>query len=441
MSQRLRAYANSILCFSLYTTTSVPSSDTVYLNIGFPRDSASYYLSEDAEIGTIIDNLKIEYDSFPLNIDDEKDNLFFYTINDTNVPFIIDQNQRLVKLIEKIDREKQNRYVFEIELKFKSIYSMKLQEEYLCQKKNSLMNFQYTNKYYHKMIMIISITDVNDNIPKCQYFHSNIQLNENSIQRNIFQVHANDPDLGENGTIIYSLFNYEQYFSINPSTGQIDCIKTLDHEQYPSIELHIIASDQGSQIQYQSICTTLHIKINDVNDNIPQFSSDSYVFHLFSDMPRYSIFGQIYAKDFDSNDQLIYTLSPNPYVTINRYTGHLRLKHQLHRLIDQILNVTVHVSDGRHKNQTSIQVYIQSFPDAQEPILLSEPAYALTTNESLPIGSMITNVYRRFQFDSSTIDYIELVHSGDDETKFPFSIDQQGKTDDSLHFNQKRIDR
>ncbi len=232
--------------------------------------------------------------------------------------------------------------------------------------------------------------------------------------------------IGENGTIIYSLFDYDQYFSINPSTGQIDCIKSIDHEEYPLIKLHIMASDQGSQIQYQSICTTLHIKINDLNDNTPQFSSNNYIFHLFSDMPRYSIFGQILAKDFDSNDQLIYSISPNPYVTINKYTGHLRLKHLLHRLIDQILNVTVHVSDGEHKNQTSIHIYIQSFPDAQEPILLSEPAYALTINESLTVGSIITNVYRRFQFFSSTIDFIEIVHD-DDETKFPFSIDHQGR--------------
>ncbi len=188
----------------MYTTTSGSNTDTVYLNIGFRQNLTSYYLSEDAEINTIIDRLKIEYDSFPLNINNEKENVFFYTINDTTVPFIIDQNERLIKLIEKIDREKQDRYVFEIELKFKSIYSMKLQEEYLCQKKNSLMDFQYTNKYYQKMIVIIYITDVNDNIPKCQYFHSMIQLNENNIQQNIFQIHADDPDLGR---FDISLFN------------------------------------------------------------------------------------------------------------------------------------------------------------------------------------------------------------------------------------------
>lgn len=141
-------------------------------------------------------------------------------------------------------------------------------------------------------------------------------------------------------------------------------------------------------------------------------------------MPRYSIFGQISAIDFDENDQLIYSLSPNPYITINKYTGHLRLKHHLHRLIDQILNVTVSVSDGIHQNQSSIQIFIQTFPDAQEPILLSEPAYALMINESFAVGTMISNVYRRFQLVASTIDLIEIVH--DEPRKLPFSIDQQG---------------
>lgn len=231
--------------------------------------------------------------------------------------------------------------------------------------------------------------------------------------------------LGENGTISYSLFDYEDYFSINPSTGEIDCIKSIDREEFSSIELHIIASDQGTHPQYQSICTTLHITLNDLNDNTPQFLSSNFIFHLFSDMPRYSIFGQLSAIDYDQHDQLIYSLSPNPYVTINKYTGHLRLKHHLHRLIDQILNVTVYVTDGQHRNQTILQIFIRAFPDAQEPILLPEPAFALTVNESIPIGTIISNIYRRFQLVSSTIDLIEIVH--DEQRKLPVSIDQQGK--------------
>ncbi|CAF4773725.1 unnamed protein product, partial [Rotaria sp. Silwood2] len=403
--------------------TTLPSNiDTVYLNIGFRQNFTTYYISEDIEINTIIDRLKIESDLFPLNINNEYDNIFFYNINDTNVPFIIDQNEKYIKLIDKIDREKQNKYIFEIELKLKSIYSIKLQEQYYCQTKNLFINFQYTNKYYQKMLIIIYINDVNDNIPICKNFHTNIQLNENEIQTNIYQIEAFDPDLSENGTITYSLLDYNQYFSINPSTGQIDCIKSIDYEEYSSIDLHIIVSDQGSQIQLQTICTTVHITINDINDNTPQFLLDNYSFTLFSDMPRYSIFGQILAIDFDKNDHLIYSINPNPYITINIHTGHLRLKYNLHRLIDQILNVTVQVSDGLHKNESLVSIYIKSFSDAQQPILLSEQAYGLTINESLSIDSIIINIYRRFQILSTTIDFIEIIH---DEIKLPFSIDQQ----------------
>lgn len=131
-----------------------------------------------------------------MNIDDDDDNIFFYTINDTNVPFIIDQNEKLLKLINNIDREKQNKYVFEIELKLKSIYSMKLQEFFYCEKTNSLMNFQYTNKYYQKMLVTIYIDDINDNIPMCENFHTHIELNENEVRKNIFQVQAYDLDSG-----------------------------------------------------------------------------------------------------------------------------------------------------------------------------------------------------------------------------------------------------
>ncbi|CAF3443003.1 unnamed protein product, partial [Rotaria sp. Silwood2] len=100
-----------------YNTTLPSNIDTVYLNIGFRQNFTTYYISEDIEINTIIDRLKIESDLFPLNINNEYDNIFFYNINDTNVPFIIDQNEKYIKLIDKIDREKQNKYIFEIELK------------------------------------------------------------------------------------------------------------------------------------------------------------------------------------------------------------------------------------------------------------------------------------------------------------------------------------
>ncbi|CAF5017159.1 unnamed protein product, partial [Rotaria sp. Silwood1] len=400
------------------------NTKTIYLNIGFNQNSTSYHVPEDSEINTIIDRLKIVYDSFPLFINDEKDNLFFYIINDTSVPFTIDQNEKTIKLIIPLDREKQDQYTFEIELQLKSTYAMKLQEIYSFQEKNSSsFYFQYSNKYYQKIFITIYIDDINDNIPICNYFHKHIYLNENKIQTNIFHVQAIDLDQGENGTIFYSLLDYNQYFTINPYSGQIDSIQPIDREQIPFLLLHIIASDQGQQLQLQSICMTLHITIVDINDNVPQFSLTNYTYYLFSDLPRDTIFGQIYAIDLDSTDNLIYSIDSTPYVKIHRHSGHLRLKYNLYHMIDQNINITVKVSDGLHVNYTWIYIYVIRFIEIQEPILLRQPAYDIIINQSLPIGTIVVNVYEHLQLLESSIDFIDIIH---EENTIPFSIDQQG---------------
>lgn len=185
--------------FFFFSTTSPKHSEIIHVNIGFKQNSAFYRISEDAEINTIIDRLNIEYDSFPLFINNEKDNIFFYIINDTSVPFVINQNKRAIQLITPIDREKQDRYTFEIEFKLKISYEIKLQE------KNISLKFQYSNKYYQKMLVTIYINDINDNIPKCKYFHREIFLYENQIQTNIFHVQAFDPDRGK----FYFIFSHK----------------------------------------------------------------------------------------------------------------------------------------------------------------------------------------------------------------------------------------
>jgi hypothetical protein len=229
--------------------------------------------------------------------------------------------------------------------------------------------------------------------------------------------------IGENGTIIYSLLDYNQYFTINSYTGQISCIQSIDHEEIPFLRLHIIASDQGQQLQLQSICMTLHITIVDVNDNIPQFSLVNYVYDVFSDLPEETIFGQVFASDADSTGTLIYSIDSNSYIKINECTGHLRLKSNLHNLFDRYFNVTVKVSDGLHINQTWIYIHVKRFMETQEPILVSEPAYSIIINQSLPVGTIITNVYHHLRHLKTSIDFVEIIYEAN---IIPFSIDQQG---------------
>ncbi|CAF5174339.1 unnamed protein product [Rotaria magnacalcarata] len=92
-------------------------------------------------------------------------------------------------------------------------------------------------------------------------------------------------------------------------------------------------------------------------------------------------------------------------------------------MIDQTINITAQVSDGLHVNYTEIYIYIIRVTEAQEPILLREPAYEIVINRSLPIGTIITNVYHDLRLLESSVDFIDIIH--DDHT-IPFGIDQQG---------------
>jgi hypothetical protein len=229
--------------------------------------------------------------------------------------------------------------------------------------------------------------------------------------------------LGENGTITFSLLNYQEYFTIDAQTGQIDLIRRIDREQLPHLRLYVIVSDQGRPSSFHSICTTLHLTIIDRNDQIPQFSRNEYAFHLFADLPRYTIFGQIHAIDADHTGQLMYSIEPNPYVTIDSRFGYLRLQ-EIPK--DAVINLAVNVSDGLHVNQTSIRIAVQVSQEPQQPILVSEPAWSVMINRSLPIGTTIAGIYDHFQVSRSSIDHMEIVVGEEEEGSVPFSIDQQG---------------
>ena len=130
------------------------TSKTVFLNIGFRRDRIRYDLDEGTVVPLKIDQLQIEHEGFPWPIDDQIDNLFFYMINDTNLPFMIDQQSKELILIGELDREKQNEYIFEIEIKnLNRFYAMKLQEDYQCDMTDRWnIDFQYTSKILSKTV-------------------------------------------------------------------------------------------------------------------------------------------------------------------------------------------------------------------------------------------------------------------------------------------------
>ena len=378
-------------------TESSLSLQTIYLHIGFPYNTLTYHLSEDTPIETIIDQLEIVHRTLPFKFETFLDLI----INDTSIPFIINRKTRTLQVIDSLDREKQDKYVFEINLKIR------------------FDDLKFANEFYQKLFITIYIQDVNDNIPICRDVHQHFYLNENQIQTNLVRIQAFDSDRAENGSIHYSLLNYHEYFTIDSFTGQIDVYQSINYEQLSSLDLYVIASDQGQSIQLDSLCTTIHLTIVDLNDNSPEFIREKFHFEIYADLPRESIFGQIYAVDRDAIDRLSYSIESNSFISIDKRTGYLRMK----SFLTNDINLTVEITDGLHRNQTMISIERKDFIHVQEPILLNQPAFEIHINRSTAIRTRIINLYQQLNIRQGSLDYIEIIS---DERKHLFDIDQQG---------------
>ncbi|XP_019740005.1 neural-cadherin [Hippocampus comes] len=136
-------------------------------------------------------------------------------------------------------------------------------------------------------IVFVNVTDVNDNVP---FFTSSIY--EASVTEGtqsgtlVFQVSANDLDLGLNGKIAYSLLEDRngdhQYFRIDPELGFIYTQAVFDRETKSSYLLEVQSVDgwesarPGKHGQPNSDTAYVRVFISDVNDNEPAFAQSAY---------------------------------------------------------------------------------------------------------------------------------------------------------------------
>ncbi|XP_077433225.1 protocadherin gamma-A11-like isoform X11 [Vanacampus margaritifer] len=122
----------------------------------------------------------------------------------------------------------------------------------------------------------VKISDVNDNPPKFQQSeYSKIVPENNSPGLSVFTVSASDADWGQNARVSYFLEEKDvhgvavsSFVSVNAENGVIHAVKSFDYEQIKSFDFNVTARDSGSPPL--SSVATVHIMIQDQNDNAPQ---------------------------------------------------------------------------------------------------------------------------------------------------------------------------
>ncbi|XP_018607249.1 protocadherin alpha-8-like isoform X20 [Scleropages formosus] len=160
----------------------------------------------------------------------------------------------------------------------------------------------------------IVILDINDNAPICSQQKYNVILPENvAVGTFLLDVNASDDDEGINGVVEYSFRSKigskdSELFEINKNTGEIKLKAPIDYEDQQFYELNIQVSDTGP-VPLSTHCNVF-VKIEDVNDNVPEIEITSLSNHIPENVPLGTIVALMGVTDLDSgiNGQVVCTL-------------------------------------------------------------------------------------------------------------------------------------
>lgn len=177
--------------------------------------------------------------------------------------------------------------------------------------------------------ILVTVLDKNDNPPRFTRLFS-VNVTENAdIGAFVIRVTSSDKDIGENANATYSFTeNPGEKFSIDPITGNVTVVGSLDREQQDEYLLKVTAADGAWRQE-----TPITITIQDQNDNAPEFEHSYYSFN-FPELQRNIVFvGQVTATDRDKqgpNSVISYSLQqPSDLFTVDPASGELFSKRSL----------------------------------------------------------------------------------------------------------------
>ncbi|KAA0709619.1 Cadherin-related family member 2 [Triplophysa tibetana] len=259
----------------------------------------------------------------------------------------------------------------------------------------------------------ITIGDVNDNGPEFYECVGDKCTKKNSFTGNVdehssvgvavadLKIRVKDPDQGEHSRFELLLDGPDKdAFSVTPTTGVGDSsvqvtIKDpniVDFEKKRTMSVEIIAKDASVDITFRA---TVTINITDMNDNIPEFEKESYVFYVDEHCKNGTIVDTITATDADELDdgKITYKLVPNSILTRfdvfpNNGTIFIKNGELLDREGTSSYTATLQAIDSAGKMGTTVlEINLQDIND-QKPVM-NRDIYDAFVNEDQKLNLVI----------------------------------------------------
>ncbi|XP_061541399.1 protocadherin-19 isoform X4 [Phycodurus eques] len=233
--------------------------------------------------------------------------------------------------------------------------------------------------------LVVKVADENDNPPHFLKPHYQEMVMENNLPGScLLAVSAEDPDLGMNGTVSYTIvpgeikhMDVNTYVSINPS-GRIYSMRSFDHEYTRTFDFKVLARDNGNPSLSSN--ATVRIVVLDVNDNTPVMTNPPLVNGTAEvSIPRNAGAGymvtRVKADDYDEgeNGRLTYTISEGDraFFEIDQVNGEVHSTRMFSENAKSTYEITVVARDhGKPSLSASAYIVVYLSPDlnAQESI-------------------------------------------------------------------------
>lgn len=248
--------------------------------------------------------------------------------------------------------------------------------------------------FWNSTILVVNVTDVNDNPPIFQSSSYETSVNENFTAGVPFlTVVATDADSGINAEFYYGIVESGKGVVINPINGTISFLTPPIYQTTgPLLQFTVSATDMGSPNNIGLAQVTVNIIPG--NNNWPIFSSPNYTASVWENQPPNTFVVVVLATDKDSGSNGFVTYSVTgaaaSFFSIQYYSGVIMTSTVLSRRANTSFTLTVVASDhGNVSHSTSILVYITVLGGNSNAPLFPQPSFNITVPETIPGGYVV----------------------------------------------------
>ncbi|XP_076127975.1 cadherin EGF LAG seven-pass G-type receptor 1-like [Alosa pseudoharengus] len=279
--------------------------------------------------------------------------------------------------------------------------------------------------------LTITVSDTNDHSPVFEQSEYRVSIRENvEVGFEVMTIRATDGDAPSNANMVYKIVNEESLgggFEIDPRNGLVKTTIRPDREIMSQYKLIVVANDQGRDPGPRSATATVHITVEDENDNYPQFTEKSYVVHVQENIPVNSQVALVKATDNDkgNNAKVHYSIisgNVRGQFYIHSPTGAIDVTSALDYETMREYTLRVKAQDGGRPpliNSTGLVVVQVVDVNDNAPMFVSTPFQA-SVLENVAIGYSVIHI-QAIDGDSGSNAQLEY-RLTDMQPGFPFTI-------------------